>query len=153
MLKIVESCETNKKKSNITPSDINHRIRLEAKASEAESDVCSSQPIIFSGDKENRITLRAQETTEVINNRLSQAYQDILHYKMFQYIVVNDNFDDAVKDIQLILKMEKAWHEGAIIENERIANHVKSLQRENQETTVQEILATFSQHERGDCDG
>ena len=50
-----------------------------------------------------RLTHRKQDTPNVILQRFTAARDDIEHYVEFEFIIVNDNFDQAVKELQTIL--------------------------------------------------
>jgi guanylate kinase len=50
-----------------------------------------------------RLARRATDTPEVIARRLGEAVADMSHYREFDYVVVNDDFDRAVSDIKSIL--------------------------------------------------
>lgn len=61
---------------------------------------------------ENRLRGRETDTDEVIAKRLAQSCDDMTHYNEFDFIVINGNFDNAVKDLESIflanrLKLEK----------------------------------------------
>ncbi len=51
-----------------------------------------------------RLARRATDTAEVIHRRLSDAAGDMSHYGEFDYVVVNDDFDQAVGDLKRILE-------------------------------------------------
>ena len=54
-----------------------------------------------------RLKSRSQDSPEVINKRLKLAEEEIAHAKNYDYIVVNDDFDKAVKEIQDIILKER----------------------------------------------
>ncbi|MDP4708463.1 MAG: guanylate kinase [Rickettsiaceae bacterium] len=55
-----------------------------------------------------RLKARLQDNSEVIEQRLKLAEEEMSHAKNYDYIVVNDDFDMAVKEIQnIILKARK----------------------------------------------
>ncbi len=49
-----------------------------------------------------RLGARAQDSAEVIAARLQQARADMGHGKDFDYLVVNDDFDQALADLRVI---------------------------------------------------
>ena len=51
---------------------------------------------------EQRLYGRGQDSQSVIENRLQQAHEDMSHYQEFDYILINDDFDTAVKDLASI---------------------------------------------------
>ncbi|AWL13344.1 Guanylate kinase [Saliniradius amylolyticus] len=50
-----------------------------------------------------RLKNRQQDSDEVIEQRMTKAKAEISHYDEFDYIVVNDDFDTALKDIEHIV--------------------------------------------------
>ncbi len=57
---------------------------------------------------EKRIRLRGTESEEVRNLRLSQAAQEMTMAEAYDYMIINDDVDNAVRCIQGIIAKEKA---------------------------------------------
>lgn len=55
----------------------------------------------------NRILKRGSETDRSFNLRFSSVNEEIKHVSRYDYIVVNDDLEDAVKKIDSIIKIEK----------------------------------------------
>jgi guanylate kinase len=53
-----------------------------------------------------RLARRATDTAEVIRRRLSDAAGDMSHYREFDYVIVNDDFERAVADLKRILESQ-----------------------------------------------
>jgi guanylate kinase len=53
---------------------------------------------------EERLTARSTDSPEVIRRRLSDAQRDIAHWIEFDYVVINDGFEQAVADFQAIVR-------------------------------------------------
>jgi guanylate kinase len=51
-----------------------------------------------------RLTNRGQDTPEVIEKRMHEAVSEMSHYKEFDHVVVNDDFETALKDLQAIIR-------------------------------------------------
>ena len=51
-----------------------------------------------------RLARRATDTAEVIARRLADSVADMSHYREFGYVVVNDDFDQAVADLRRIVE-------------------------------------------------
>jgi guanylate kinase len=51
-----------------------------------------------------RLARRATDTREVIERRLRDAATDMAHYGEFDYVVVNDDFEQAVADLKRIIE-------------------------------------------------
>lgn len=56
---------------------------------------------------EKRLRQRGTEDEETIQKRLKTARQELEHAKYYDYIVINDRLEDAVADMQAILRSEK----------------------------------------------
>ena len=52
---------------------------------------------------EQRLMDRAQDDDDVINARMQEAKNEISHYVEYDYLVVNDNFDDSLKALESIV--------------------------------------------------
>ena len=52
---------------------------------------------------EERLKGRSTDSGEVIERRLRDAAEDLKHWKEFDYVVVNDRFDQALADLQAIV--------------------------------------------------
>ena len=52
----------------------------------------------------DRLNARGQDRPEVIAKRLQQAVDDMSHHDEFDYLVVNDDFDDAVLRLRRIVQ-------------------------------------------------
>jgi guanylate kinase len=55
---------------------------------------------------ERRLRDRGTDAPEVIERRLRDARSDIAHWVDFDYVIVNDKLDDAVIDLEAVLKGE-----------------------------------------------
>jgi guanylate kinase len=51
-----------------------------------------------------RLRLRGQDTAEEIARRMAVAQSEMEHYAEFDYAVVNQDFDEAVRDVRAILR-------------------------------------------------
>jgi guanylate kinase len=53
---------------------------------------------------EQRLTGRGQDAPEVIARRMREAVSEMSHYKEFDHLVVNDDFNAALADLQAIIR-------------------------------------------------
>jgi guanylate kinase len=53
---------------------------------------------------EQRLKARSTDTDAVIARRLKDAAQDLAHWAEFDYVVINDRFDEALRDLQTIVE-------------------------------------------------
>lgn len=59
-----------------------------------------------------RLIGRATDAQEIIDRRMAQAVSEMSHCPEFDYIVINDEFDLALRDLQTIIRsqrLSKAW--------------------------------------------
>lgn len=54
-----------------------------------------------------RLEGRKQDTPETIQRRLAAAQEDISHVVEFDYVIINNNFTDAVKDLSGIIRTQR----------------------------------------------
>jgi len=55
---------------------------------------------------ERRLRERGTDASEVIERRLRDARSDMAHWVDFDYVIINDNLDAAIKDLEAVLKGE-----------------------------------------------
>jgi guanylate kinase len=73
-----------------------------------------------------RLTERGQDDDTVINRRMHDAVTEMSHYDEFDYLVVNDVFETALKDLETIITSQRL--------------HIHS-QKQNLQTLIKELLA------------
>lgn len=54
-----------------------------------------------------RLEARGQDKPEVIEQRMSEAKQEISHYHEYDYVIVNDDFVTALADLQAIIRSRR----------------------------------------------
>ena len=54
-----------------------------------------------------RLTSRGQDDEKVIERRMSKAVDEISHYLQSEYIVVNDDFDQALDELQRVVESQR----------------------------------------------
>jgi guanylate kinase len=60
---------------------------------------------------EERLKGRSTDSEQVIQRRLAEAALDMSHWTEFDYVVINDSFDQALEDLQAIV----GGHGGALV--------------------------------------
>jgi guanylate kinase len=55
----------------------------------------------------DRLVKRMQDENEVIERRMDNAINEISHYDEYDYVVINDQFEDALHSIKSILEAER----------------------------------------------
>lgn len=56
---------------------------------------------------ERRLRGRGTDSDEVIKDRLAQSCSDMTHYREFDYVVINDNFDKAMASLESIFQANR----------------------------------------------
>ncbi len=51
----------------------------------------------------DRLKQRKQDTDDVVQARMEKAQDEMKHYKAFDYVIINDDFDQAVKELTSIV--------------------------------------------------
>lgn len=60
---------------------------------------------------EQRLRQRGLDSEDVIAQRLAGAQEEISHYGEYDYLVVNDNFDQALKELEAIIQASRLHQE------------------------------------------
>ncbi len=63
---------------------------------------------------ERRLKSRAQDSAEVVSQRMAQAANELSHWAEYDYVIVNQNIEDSVHQVQLILQAERLRRERLI---------------------------------------
>ncbi|HUD50813.1 guanylate kinase [Parvibaculum sp.] len=58
-------------------------------------------------DLERRLKRRAQDSAEVVASRMAKASDEISHYLEYDYIIINDDIDQAFIELRSILQAER----------------------------------------------
>jgi len=56
---------------------------------------------------ERRMRVRGQDSDAVIRRRMSSAEEEISHAPEFNYAIINKDFDEAKRDLQAIIRVER----------------------------------------------
>ena len=56
---------------------------------------------------EQRLLGRGQDPVEVIRKRMAQANEQISHHVEFDYLIINDNFEKALKEMQAVVLAQR----------------------------------------------
>ncbi len=62
----------------------------------------------------NRLILRGLDTNEAIEKRLLNAVEELKHAESFDYIVLNDNFDNAIDQLSSIIFIDNSGYNNEI---------------------------------------
>ena len=70
---------------------------------------------------ENRLRKRAKDSEATISNRLSQATSDMSKAKNYDYIVINESFEIATKNLLTVVGAERLKARRQLEQNEKLA--------------------------------
>lgn len=74
-------------------------------------------------DLERRLKTRAQDSADVVASRMAKASDEISHYQEYDYIIINDDIDQAFIELRSILQAERLRRRRLI----GLSNFVKQL--------------------------
>lgn len=60
---------------------------------------------------EARLNKRGQDCAEVIAKRMAQAQAEMSHFDEYDYLIINDDFDNATQELSAIIKAERNTQE------------------------------------------
>jgi guanylate kinase len=56
---------------------------------------------------DRRLNKRGQDSAEVIALRVANAREEISHVGEFDYVIINDRFDEALQDLQAVIRAQR----------------------------------------------
>lgn len=69
---------------------------------------------------QRRLQSRGQDNDEVIARRMRDAQSEMSHYKDFDYLVVNDDFEQALAELQAIVTAQRLDHDRQIVRHKAL---------------------------------
>lgn len=69
---------------------------------------------------ENRLRGRGQDSEEIIQSRMAQAQAESSHYQEFDYIIINDDFEQALLDLTTIVNNQRLKRSQQVIEHQNL---------------------------------
>jgi len=77
-----------------------------------------------------RLKQRAQDNDETIKKRMSDAQNQMQHFNEFDYLVINDDFNSALNDLNLIIcRTDKASERFSLSLSEQSKKYIKLLKK------------------------
>lgn len=73
-----------------------------------------------------RLQGRGQDSAEVIAKRLHAAQADIAHVVEFDYVIINDVMDDALRQLQSIIVAESMRRDQQMIRHQNLINQLQN---------------------------
>jgi guanylate kinase len=74
---------------------------------------------------ESRLHKRGQDAPEVIARRMANAREEISHVSEFDYVIINDNFNDALLDLQAVIRARRLKTEKQLCRHAEMINRFK----------------------------
>lgn len=71
-----------------------------------------------------RLNGRAQDSDDIINHRMDKAISELKHHHKADYLVVNDDFEEALKSMKAIVKANRMTTEKQKITNQRLISQL-----------------------------
>lgn len=78
-------------------------------------------------DLRERLIKRNQDKPEVIKQRLADAKETVAHIREFDYVVVNDDFINALHDLKMIIEAGRLAEPRQTAKFAKLINHFKEL--------------------------
>ena len=81
-------------------------------------------------DLKKRLQLRAQDDQSTINKRMTNAKNEMLHYKNYEYLVINEDFGIALNDLETIICLpDKVSERSRLLITEQSIKYKKLLKK------------------------
>jgi len=58
-------------------------------------------------DLHDRLMNRAQDSSETVQDRMKKSIDEIMHWKEYDYVIVNRDFDKTLREVESIITSEK----------------------------------------------
>lgn len=71
-----------------------------------------------------RLKGRGQDAEDVIDRRLAAAREDMSHVGEFDYVIINDNFAAASRDLQAIVRAQRLRIEGQMARHQKLISEL-----------------------------
>tara|TARA_B100000953_G_scaffold80597_1_gene65637 strand:+ start:174 stop:800 length:627 start_codon:yes stop_codon:yes gene_type:complete len=78
-------------------------------------------------DLKKRLQQRAQDDQPTINKRMANAKNEMLHFKNYDYLVINEDFDIALSDLEIIICRPDKTFERSMLSNSKQSIKYKKL--------------------------
>ena len=73
-----------------------------------------------------RLKNRAQDSSETVKDRMKKSIDEIMHWKEYDYVIVNRDFDKTLKEVECIITSEKLRR----VRNNELEQFVETLTNE-----------------------
>ena len=78
---------------------------------------------------QERLMKRAQDSSETVKDRMTKSIGEIMHWKEYDYVIVNNNFEQTLHEVKSIITSEKLRR----VRNSQLAKFIETLTNEFEE--------------------
>ena len=78
---------------------------------------------------QERLMKRAQDSSETVKDRMTKSIGEIMHWKEYDYVIVNNNFEQTLHEVKSIITSEKLRR----VRNNQLEDFVETLTYEFKE--------------------
>ena len=78
---------------------------------------------------QERLMARAQDSSDTVKDRMTKSIGEIMHWKEYDYVIVNSNFEQTLHEVKSIITSEKLRR----VRNSRLEEFIKILTNEFEE--------------------
>ena len=77
----------------------------------------------------DRLMNRAQDSSETVKDRMKKSIDEIMHWKEYDYVIVNSNFEQTLHEVKSIITSEKLRR----VRNSQLEEFIETLTNEFEE--------------------
>ncbi len=78
---------------------------------------------------QERLMKRAQDSSETVKDRMTKSIGEIMHWKEYDYVIINNNFEQTLEEVKSIITSEKLRR----VRNSQLEEFIKKLTYEFKE--------------------
>ena len=78
---------------------------------------------------QERLMKRAQDSSDTVNDRMTKSITEIMHWKEYDYVIVNSNFEQTLNEVKSIVTAEKLRR----VRNDQLEEFIETLTNEFEE--------------------
>ena len=78
---------------------------------------------------QERLMKRAQDSSETVKDRMTKSIGEIMHWKEYDYVIINNNFEQTLHDVKSIITSEKLRRD----RNSQLEKFIETLNNEFEE--------------------
>ena len=78
---------------------------------------------------QERLMKRAQDSSDTVNDRMTKSIAEIMHWKEYDYVIVNSNFEQTLNEVRSIIIAEKLRR----VRNDQLEEFIETLTNEFEE--------------------